>query len=66
MFIYIAAADIIPDIHERPHNEGRIQSVLLVVGVLVIGGIALLLPHDHNHGHEHEGRSIVPTNSTVA
>lgn len=49
MFIYIAAADIIPDIHERPQEEGRMQSLMLIVGVVIIGGIALSLPHDHAH-----------------
>lgn len=49
MFIYVAAADIIPDIHERPHAEGRLQSLLLLLGVVIIGGLALAMPHEHAH-----------------
>jgi len=35
-FVYIAAADIIPDIHEQPHRRANLQSLLLLVGVAVI------------------------------
>lgn len=45
MFIYVAASDIIPDIHERPRAEGRVQSLILLLGVVIIGSIALALPH---------------------
>lgn len=46
-FVYIAASDIIPDIHEKPRREGNIQAAMLLVGVLVIGSILALTPHDH-------------------
>jgi zinc and cadmium transporter len=46
-FIYIAASDIIPDIHEKSRDEGNAQAVMLLVGVLVIGLIVSLTPHDH-------------------
>lgn len=36
-FIYVAASDIIPDIHEQPHRVGTIQAAVLVVGVLFVG-----------------------------
>ena len=55
LFIYIAAADIIPDIHERPHHEATVQSALLLLGVAVIGGMILMTAHDHSHepaGHD--------------
>lgn len=42
-FLYIAASDIIPDIHEKPHRTGTIQAVSLVVGVIVVGGVISLL-----------------------
>lgn len=52
-FIYIAASDIIPDIHERPRPEGNLQAAMLLFGVLVIAGIGLLVPHSHDTGtHE--------------
>lgn len=48
-FIYIAASDIIPDIHEKPRREGNIQAVMLLIGVVVIGCIISLTPHEHYH-----------------
>lgn len=38
MFIYIAASDIIPDIHEKPHEQALRQSAMLLLGVAVVGG----------------------------
>lgn len=46
-FIYIAASDIIPEIHERPHREANKQAVALLLGVAVIAGMLQLLGHDH-------------------
>jgi len=46
-FIYVAAADIIPDIHEKPQAEGRTQAFILLVGVAVIGAVLAATPHDH-------------------
>lgn len=48
-FIYIAAADIIPDIHERPHKEAFAQSVWLFIGVVVIGIVVLATATAHAH-----------------
>lgn len=36
-FIYVAASDIIPDIHEQPRRVGTIQALTLVVGVVLVG-----------------------------
>ncbi len=61
MFIYIAAADIIPDIHERPHKEGRIQSLMLLIGVIAIGAVTFALPHEHGDiedSHNHESSQV--------
>lgn len=57
-FIYIAASDIIPDIHEKSRREGNAQAVMLLVGVIAIGLIVGLAPHDHGHGHEIEPHSV--------
>lgn len=55
MFIYTAASDLIPDIHEQPIKEGNLQALMLLVGVLVIGSVALAMPHEHAGSHnEHE------------
>ena len=51
-FIYIAASDIIPDIHEKPRREGNVQALMLLVGVVVIGCIISLAPHEHDHEAE--------------
>lgn len=36
-FIYIAASDIIPDIHEQPRKIGTIQAGMLVLGIAFVG-----------------------------
>ena len=38
-FIYIAASDIIPDIHEQPQKQGTIQAIMLVIGIVIVGGL---------------------------
>lgn len=43
MFIYIAASDIIPDIHEQPKKVGTIQTAILVLGVILVGLVIKLL-----------------------
>lgn len=43
IFIYIAASDIIPDIHEQPRKLGTIQAVVLVAGVVLVGVVIKLL-----------------------
>jgi len=42
-FIYVAASDIIPDIHEQPQKVGTIQAIMLVIGVLIVGCLITLL-----------------------
>lgn len=55
LFIYIAASDIIPDIHEKPRQEGNIQAIMLIVGVLVVGGLISLTPHSHGGDDHRQG-----------
>ncbi len=43
MFIYIAASDIIPDIHEQPRRIGTLQATVLVLGIVLVGMIIHLL-----------------------
>lgn len=60
-FIYIAASDIIPDIHEKPRREGNVQAAMLLVGVAVIAWVISFTPHDHaaeGHDHDHVGSSM--------
>jgi zinc and cadmium transporter len=42
-FVYVAASDIIPDIHEQPQKIGTVQAAMLVVGVVVVGWVITLL-----------------------
>ncbi len=42
-FLYVAASDIIPDIHEQPQKIGTIQAAMLVIGILVVGTAITLL-----------------------
>lgn len=49
-FIYIAASDIIPEIHENPKRLANLQSAILVLGVVAITLVSQLFPH--NHGEE--------------
>lgn len=51
-FIYVAASDIIPDIHEKPRREGNLQAVMLLVGVVLIAWVISLTPHSHEDSLE--------------
>lgn len=42
-FLYVAASDIIPDIHEQPQKTGMVQALALVTGVVLVGWIITLL-----------------------
>lgn len=42
-FIYIAASDIIPEIHEQPRRVGTIQALVLVGGIVFVGAAIMLL-----------------------
>ncbi len=46
-FIYIAASDIVPDIHEKPRREGNAQALMLLVGVVIVATVIALTPHSH-------------------
>jgi zinc and cadmium transporter len=42
-FIYVAASDIIPDIHEQPRKIGTIQAIMLLLGVILVGTVITML-----------------------
>ncbi len=42
-FIYVAASDIIPDIHEQPRLVGTKQAGVLVVGIVFVASVIMLL-----------------------
>lgn len=72
LFIYIAASDIIPEIHEGPRREANVQALMLLVGVTVLATIAVLTPHDHahedtdTHSGDHHSHSEVESHSDEA
>ena len=62
-FIYIAASDVIPDIHEQKRRIGMIQATALTVGIVFVGGLVTYL-HDvgaHTHEHEETGTHLEET-----
>ena len=56
-FIYIAASDVIPDIHEQPRKIGLIQALILIIGIGLIGSLITALHsgdmHEHTNEHLH-------------
>ena len=42
-FIYVAASDIIPDIHEQSRHIGTLQAAVLVIGIVLVGTVITLL-----------------------
>lgn len=42
-FIYVAASDIIPDIHEQPYRVGMMQAIALTSGVVIVGAVIMAL-----------------------
>ena len=56
-FLYIAASDIIPDIHEQPQKTGMLQAGALVVGLVSVGILISFLHNTemHSHGSESSG-----------
>lgn len=42
-FIYVAASDIIPDIHEQPRKIGTLQALVLLGGLVFVGTVVHLL-----------------------
>jgi zinc and cadmium transporter len=42
-FIYVAASDIIPDIHEQPRNVGTMQAAVLIGGIVLVATAIHLL-----------------------
>ena len=42
-FIYVAASDIIPEIHEQPRRLGSVQALVLLAGIVFVGSAISLL-----------------------
>ncbi len=52
-FIYVAAADIIPDIHEQPYRRANLQATLLLAGIAIIPLVGVLLEGAFGLNHAH-------------
>ncbi len=55
-FVYVALADLIPQLQKRLSTRETVAQVLwLVVGMSLVLGVSRLLHsgHDHGHGHDH-------------
>lgn len=44
-FLYVAASDIIPDIHEQPRRVGTIQAIILVASIVLVGLFIISMGH---------------------
>jgi zinc and cadmium transporter len=54
-FLFIALSDLLPEVQFHRHDRIPL-SLALVLGVVLMGFIALLEGHDHDHnGHDHDG-----------
>ncbi len=56
-FIYIAASDIIPDIHQQPRRRGMLQAGTLLIGIVLVGGVITALHSSGLHDHAHQQAS---------
>jgi zinc and cadmium transporter len=56
-FLYIAASDVIPDIHEQKRKTGMIQAGTLLVGIVLVGGLITALHNTDLHTHAHDDHS---------
>jgi zinc and cadmium transporter len=56
-FLFIALSDLLPEVQFHRHDRVPL-SLALVFGVVLMGGIALLEPHDH--GGNHHGDETPP------
>jgi zinc and cadmium transporter len=57
-FLYVACADLVPELHRRARGSGLLPvAFALAVGVAVVAVLPLLLGdgHAHGHGHDHDG-----------
>ncbi|MBN3033853.1 MAG: ZIP family metal transporter [Candidatus Saganbacteria bacterium] len=51
-FIYIAASDLIPELHkEKDNRKANLAFVLFLLGLLFMWGMTFLAGHDHAGGH---------------
>jgi zinc and cadmium transporter len=52
IFLYVAAADLIPELHNhRTSNDWFPQTLLFIVGVVLVMAIITLAPHSHEGEH---------------
>lgn len=67
-FLYIAASDIIPDIHEQPQKTGMLQAAALVVGLVSVGTLISALHNTEMHTHSpasHETHEVHESSESI-
>jgi zinc and cadmium transporter len=58
-FLYVACADLVPELHRRARGVGLLPVALaLAAGVLVVALLPLLLGHGHVHAHPEGGGHV--------
>lgn len=63
MFLYIAASEIIPDIHHAHHKRGSRLAIPFIAGVILIASIVNYAPEHHaDEVHEEEHHATLITN----
>jgi len=61
-FVYIATADLMPELHkETKPGKMILQSLALVLGILVLYAGFTFMPHEHASEHEHHEHERVQT-----
>lgn len=59
IFLYIAVADLIPEMHHSKIQSGWVfQSILFVAGILLMIGITMATPHSHENTDVHDDAGI--------
>ncbi|GAB2833990.1 ZIP family metal transporter [Comamonas piscis] len=55
-FIYVALADLIPQLQRQLSAKQTVQQVVwLAVGIIVVSAVSTWAHGDHEHGHAHDG-----------
>jgi zinc and cadmium transporter len=55
-FLFIALSDLLPEVQFHRHDRVPL-SLALVLGTVLMGGIALLEPHDHDSHHDNDPKA---------
>lgn len=54
MFLYIALADLLPELHEHKHKKRSAVELMVFLGAIIISYFSMGLVHDKVHNHEYD------------